>query len=88
MERVHNIDTLQRTFRREVRCPHMLRGMGQELWNMAPERRTEPETVRLRHGSKRNLPAVTYTVRLRQVPPVIADRVTDPMRSGLRESDE
>ena len=55
---------------------------------MAPERRTEPKTVRLRHGPKRNLPAVTYAVRLRQVPPVIADRVTDPMRSGLREPDE
>ena len=66
----------------------MLRGMGQELWKMASERRTEPRGKIATEFRRRNLPTVYATVRLRQVPPVIADRVTDPMRSGLRESDE
>lgn len=47
-----------------------LRGMGHMSWNMAFEQRTDPEAG----GSG----------RLRQVPPVIAERVTDPLRSGPR----
>lgn len=42
------------------------------MWNMASEQRTEPR----------------YVARLRQVPPVIADRVTDPKRSASRGADE
>lgn len=38
---------------------HKLRGMGQNKWKMVPERRTES-------GGR---------IRLRQVPPVTADRV-------------
>ncbi len=74
---------------------------------MAPERRTEPEKVRLRQvpqaepvryldfavrlrqaSAGGTCPIPKPTVRLRQVPPVIADRVTDPMRFDLRGSDE
>lgn len=45
-ERVHNVFALQRTFRRTIgQCARSvsgrLRGMERELWNMAPEQRTE-----------------------------------------------
>ena len=46
---------------------HRLRGMGQAKWKMAPEQRAES----------------ALRIRLRQVPPVIADRVTDPRRFAL-----
>ena len=59
---------------------------------MAPEQRTEQckgwDIARLRQVPQAEPGQNADTVRLRQVPPVIADRVTDPMRSGLRESDE
>lgn len=51
---------------------HKLRGMGQTKWKMAPEQRTES----------------AVGIRLRQVPPVIADRVTDLKRFVLRGAGE
>ena len=56
-----------------------LRGMEQRMWNMASEQRTEPQKPGLQD---------TAAVRLRQAPPVIADRVTDPKRFVLRGTDE
>ena len=49
-ERVHKADALQRI---PADCPgkrkdSKLRGISRVLWKMAPERRTEPETARLR----------------------------------------
>lgn len=54
-ERVHSIDTLQRTFRQmvaETDDIHLrrLRGMGQELWNMASEQRTEQVVCKIATG--------------------------------------
>lgn len=52
----------------------LLRGTKLEKWEMASEQRTEL--------------TADAEVRLRQVSPVIANRVNDPMRFALREADE
>lgn len=61
---------------------------------MASEQRTEPERVKQKLITGMFMSgdgaddSYGNMVRLRQVPPVIADRVTDPKRSAPRDADE
>lgn len=87
-KRVHIFDTLQRTFRHSGNCQQDL-GRGEEAAvPVLCAERNEAGNVENGFRAAHRTAISVGAARLRQVPPVIADRVTDPKRSVLRGTDE
>ena len=87
-KRVHIFDTLQRTFRYSGDCQRDS-GRGEEATvPMLRAERNEARNVENGFRAAHRTAISVGAARLRQVPPVIADRVTDPKRSVSRGADE